>query len=914
MENQQAEAGGAQTCRSKGAREIYSCRKPKSTTSFPAQPETQTIQSNNQNQQSHTTHSTNGQPRNSSATGGAGGGAKEIPSQSFRPVHSPSHNRSGNNPSAAASPQHLLAAAARSTHMEHMETVICSTRPTPFCSDTGDTVQTYHRSDVFCYSAQSGEQSHQGDGSSRVMGGGTFVAAAATGSAKSSHLQGNTTPTDTVACSSDPATQLEEPMAPTVVGIDLSTRRSHVCQLGESTTPALHSREHDSHVHQNRDLQIGPQGHPVLRQMHCDSESPCQSNYRSTDPQTNLQPDSTSPSDPWLAGDGSQCAPRCDSIPTTPWLSTGANCKTHPPRHTRDATDSIVTELFCAIYDVRRQHDTAPVEQDIMSIIASIMIESSEQLDITMEPFIICPGSDSDNIRVLFPKCPQGHPRREHCLATLDDITSSRLNLDLVLSWMPPEVALDVRRLLRGDLFTNCPIRTTRTVSRYFNNDDWDVLQRSDISSDLDAVFNNPVFKVLKSNGLARFIMDCREINALLPRPPKLNLPDIDTILRDISRFSHVVTWDARAFFYQIPLGSKAQRYFGFRLGMSRHAFFRRCLRVLPMGLSWAPFIAQSCATAIASRIRAALGHAGAVHVWIDNFIIACNDVQHAQHVAQLVFTEANIIGGPFIVDSGCLGFQFSRDPIHGTLTIEPTDKFVEAWRRHPIWFRQDINQREFLTCCGSLMWIIRHFGRTPLCFFPRFLQQMSDTARLGARQQWSHQFFASPLSLAHLRSELDKLKSIPLTRTIKPYIEPLPNLVTWSDATLSTAGIVAASPSVEAARYVPLDEAPIFLQELKASIIGASIAPTVLITDNTGVYHSILKGHSTSVVGNRLLCILYALGTIHAVGWIGTKLNRSDGPSRKLPMGPQVALPPLAQTRFPTRRFERQPPWRNRV
>jgi len=57
------------------------------------------------------------------------------------------------------------------------------------------------------------------------------------------------------------------------------------------------------------------------------------------------------------------------------------------------------------------------------------------------------------------------------------------------------------------------------------------------------------------------------------------------------------------------------------------------------------------------------------------------------------------------------------------------------------------------------------------------------------------------------LRTKLDKLKSIPLTRTIKPYMEPLPNLVTWSDATLSTAGIVAAGPSVEAARYVPLDE-----------------------------------------------------------------------------------------------------------
>ena len=103
-------------------------------------------------------------------------------------------------------------------------------------------------------------------------------------------------------------------------------------------------------------------------------------------------------------------------------------------------------------------------------------------------------------------------------------------------------------------------------------------------------------FTVTKSNGLLRCIFDCRVLNSISKTPPPVNLapiPDIMTLAAEIG-ITHVVTSDFKHFFFQLGLPEGVGQYFGFRCTEKETSTVRYFLsRVLSMGYSWSPYLAQ---------------------------------------------------------------------------------------------------------------------------------------------------------------------------------------------------------------------------------------------------------------------------------------------------------------------------------
>ncbi len=107
-------------------------------------------------------------------------------------------------------------------------------------------------------------------------------------------------------------------------------------------------------------------------------------------------------------------------------------------------------------------------------------------------------------------------------------------------------------------------------------------------------------FVVPKAFGKLRIVFDGRPLNEVMRPPPPVCLPTIAEVLLRLSTTRPQVVFlaDFRHFFHQIPLPEdfkvvgSAIRQPDSSPGAASGAFFR-CL-TLPMGLSWAPFFAQS--------------------------------------------------------------------------------------------------------------------------------------------------------------------------------------------------------------------------------------------------------------------------------------------------------------------------------
>ena len=116
-----------------------------------------------------------------------------------------------------------------------------------------------------------------------------------------------------------------------------------------------------------------------------------------------------------------------------------------------------------------------------------------------------------------------------------------------------------------------------------------DVLDHVRIPHKVPRVFLR-YFEVEKTKSLSRSIVDGTPLNQLCEKPHPINLPSIEEIIYALSWFPSgiVVTGDIRHWFHHIPLPDGIRNIFSIKC--AKQVFE---LKVLPMGFSWAPYIAQ---------------------------------------------------------------------------------------------------------------------------------------------------------------------------------------------------------------------------------------------------------------------------------------------------------------------------------
>jgi len=124
-----------------------------------------------------------------------------------------------------------------------------------------------------------------------------------------------------------------------------------------------------------------------------------------------------------------------------------------------------------------------------------------------------------------------------------------------------------------------------------------------------DPVVVNGIFCVDKPDGSLRLIVDARPANSLFEEPEKVELPTPDLLSRikiPPGRQLFVAKSDAADFFFQFALPEWMVPWFGLPavltselsalgldLGFRPDEVIAPCLRVLPMGFSHSPFLAQ---------------------------------------------------------------------------------------------------------------------------------------------------------------------------------------------------------------------------------------------------------------------------------------------------------------------------------
>ena len=90
------------------------------------------------------------------------------------------------------------------------------------------------------------------------------------------------------------------------------------------------------------------------------------------------------------------------------------------------------------------------------------------------------------------------------------------------------------------------------------------VLQRPE-DVGITVEYLNPSFLVKKPNGGSSLVTAFADVGRYSKPQPSLQLPDVDSTLRRIAQWSHIIVTDLTSAFYQIPLAKRV------------HEVLRRC-------------------------------------------------------------------------------------------------------------------------------------------------------------------------------------------------------------------------------------------------------------------------------------------------------------------------------------------------
>ena len=416
--------------------------------------------------------------------------------------------------------------------------------------------------------------------------------------------------------------------------------------------------------------------------------------------------------------------------------------------------------------------------------------------------------------------------------------------------------------------------------------------------------FSAVAFRVLKSDGnSSRFVWNGHEYDKLhreaMGKPPKMpTLHPRDVITRILAGWKHISTIDFTSWFFQFELPAAMQPFFTFKMGGTTMR-----MRVLPMGVCWAPTWAQHVAlfiTQVARRNLKEYNITFDVVVWIDNLVVLSNsaaDSRRVQRAIDEVCRQLNVKAKPWECEGDgssitrTLGFEVNLRDQWLRPAAKSRDKLDAAIDE----FRSKRTPAQYFTLVGNLMWFA-FVGSYPLCFCGRFMSFLREQSQLAVTSKEEHTW-TTPDTDTFNDDIFNVVHDVYLA--VHDVIirgqqrRPPPSPIKWStDASpQAAAGVnnynnddVFVLPLATTARGIlPAELLAGFLASLLYDEDRRRHYPSVTwVTDNQAAYYAVLKDHSANELADIILCAWLLLSKLpDHVTWVPSNCQPADAFTR---------------------------------
>ena len=388
---------------------------------------------------------------------------------------------------------------------------------------------------------------------------------------------------------------------------------------------------------------------------------------------------------------------------------------------------------------------------------------------------------------------------------------------------------------------------------------------------------------------LWRVILAACEVNDASRPPPRAPIPSLREVVDQVLVRPWAVVADLRSWFFQIPLPSGVCRdVFAFQVRGRTYAFTR-----LPMGWTWAPYLATALAQAI---WRNGAPGAGYCTVWVDDSIISAASRDEAESHLAGVRAECDRVGA--IIKHASIGQQFTyvgmdfeldnqrarltSDFVHG-MDVAVRAALAPGATLHAAW-----------SAAGAAIWSC-YAMRWPYAPFSSLLADIADAH--GRDPNPDGLFDMSSSNAARLQAIARHVGSRPwYTRLSTPCLSP--PVVVAADASPIGIGVVVHAATEHAIPH-PADtpQSHVIQQRAEAVAVCAALADVspsqappgstvTVLTDNSGVAWRLARWSATPALQDAVAWVWkYAAERQWrlVVGLVPGDRMPADRPSRSL-------------------------------
>jgi len=391
---------------------------------------------------------------------------------------------------------------------------------------------------------------------------------------------------------------------------------------------------------------------------------------------------------------------------------------------------------------------------------------------------------------------------------------------------------------------------------------------------DIKVVTN--MFTVDKKDESLRLVVDGRKVNVLMETPPKMELPSIQDVIAYIMSNNFALTVDGSSYFYQFAISEEVGTMFCANLSAARGLFRPVAMTRMPMGWSYAPYIAQKVSNTL---LRGKDGHVLGL-AWIDNFIFAGATEEEVRANFQEFLENCDKCNvqvddrNPQPVPTlSALGLFFDLSAKNYQLDPSWVDKRVFTLSRM-------MTPRQLYEITGCAIWH-DYVKKIPLCHRSECIDIIRRVAALVSETAaWDTPTEFSEVELSQLRTWTEHVKRN-APRSWVP--TQTPELDLWSDASDNEwAALVFAFDELiagEQGRFEgDLAKLHIFLKEAFAANVMLSATkgiPRSVNIDNKPLVQCIQRGYSTNRYVNSLIKT-WDIENIFS-RWVPTEKQRAD-------------------------------------